>query len=99
MIKYVVDFDGLTQGDFEKKNQRANSLCVRVCICILQLCGFANESLALVFRGGKYRGQQARVKCCVSSLVVCIRERVCVWSPHNDYYGLTPISRTESLHP
>lgn len=23
---------------------------------------------------------------------------MCVWSPHNDYYGLTPISRVGSLH-
>lgn len=34
-------------------------------------------------------------------LCVCVLDwvHICVWSPRNDYYGLTPISRIESLHP
>lgn len=31
-------------------------------------------------------------------MYVCLCARVCVWSPLNDYYGLTPISRIESLY-
>lgn len=41
-----------------------------------------------VFSQGKYRAAGV-------SLFMCVR----VWSPLNDYYGLTPISRAESLHP
>lgn len=38
-----------------------------------------------VFSQGKYR----------AALFMCVR----VWSPLNDYYGLTPISRIELLRP
>lgn len=79
MIKYVVDFDGLMQSDFEKKNQRPNSLCVCVCICILQLCGFANVLLALVFAEGNIgtagAGEMLRLQssCVYVSVFVCGR--------------------------
>lgn len=74
MIKYVVDFDGLMQSDFEGQILR-----VCVCICILQLCAFANVSPALVFAGGNIgtTGEMLRLQsscvCVYVSAFVCGR--------------------------
>lgn len=73
-------------------DQRRNleKLFVNVCLylcCVLSafMCMTCPEE---VFSQGKYRAAGV-------SLFMCVR----VWSPLNDYYGLTPISRIELLRP
>lgn len=61
MIKYVVDFDGLMQSDFEKKNQRPNSVCVRVCLHLYFAALWICKCVACSrFCRGKYKDSGCR---------------------------------------
>lgn len=93
--RFKVFFDGLMQSRLEKIGKTRSLLCacslwsfriVWICQCVTRL--FCQN------------GNMGTKQTCghVVSLLMPLWVCVCVWSPHNDYYGLTPISRVGSLH-